>query len=167
MHPFTSIKLKSEFETENDEEFRKDLQLQVGLTFSDFGNFTENRVGIVHLSKFSQDEEAFGNFGIGVHSLYTSASNVGNFSEFEFSYFFTTADPKMITDPDEEQISTKTFKLNFSSIFTLKGLQNFSFNPTVSLFAHKGQPDEGEDSKWAFAFNVDFGLIFTKGWKKW
>ena len=67
----------------------------------------------------------------------------------------------------EEETAIKSIKFNFSSIFSLKSFENFSFNPSISLFAYKGEPDEGLKSKWAFAVNFDFGLIFTKGWKIW
>lgn len=166
LHPFVSGKFLSEFSSFRNNELSRDIQLQVGVTLSDIWNFRENRIGLVHLTRLSQDEELYGNVGIGIHSMYSSLGESGSFSEFGFVYYFTSAKK---TGQDAGRNETKkTLEFDWSYVLTLERWENFSFNPNISFFAYKDQPEDNTlESKWAYSLHVKLGLIFNKNWKIW
>ncbi len=163
--PYTSGRIQSEFNPLKGRPFRKDLYISGGASFSDFWRLSENRIGLVHLTRFSQNEEYVGNFGVGLHSLYSDTrAGYGNYSEFEFIYFFTKAKKRDTgTGADSTSSNSKSVKFNWSSVISIEKWNDFYFNPGIYFFAFKGFGQK----KWAYSFSVEFGLIFTTAWKYW
>ena len=164
VYPYAASKFQSEF-TADQGPRKKDLYIHTGAAFSDFWNFSENRVGLVHLTRIEGNERRIGNFGVGVHSLFSNTrGNYGNFSEFEFIYFFTKAKKKKsVAEADSASSNTRSLRFNWSSLIAIERFKNFYFNPGVNFFAYKGY---GRD-KWAYSVALQFGLVFTAGWKFW
>ena len=163
--PYTSGRLQSEFNPEKGRPFRKDFYISSGAAFSDFWRLSENRIGLVHLTRFSQNEKYVGNFGAGLHSLYSDTrSSYGNYSEFEFIYFFTKAKKRDAgAGADSASSNSRSIKFNWSSVISIEKWNDFYFNPGIYFFAFKGFGQK----KWAYSFSVEFGLIFTTAWKYW
>lgn len=163
--PYVSGKFLSEFNPEGRRALRKDVSVSSGAAFSDFWRFSENRIGLVHLTRFSQNEEYVGNFGAGLHSLYSDTrSSYGNYSEFEFIYFFTKAKKRDNgAGADSASSNSRSVKFNWSSVISIEKWNDFYFNPGIYFFAFKGFGQK----KWAYSFSLEFGLIFTTAWKYW
>lgn len=164
LFPYVSGKFLSEFDPGNNNPLRKDVFVGTGAAFSDFWKFSENRIGMVHLTRFSQNEEYVGNFGVGLHSLYSDTkATYGNYSEFEFIYFFTKAKKRESAQSDSVTSNSKSIKFNWSSIISIEKWNDFYFNPGIYFYAFKGFGQK----KWAYSFNIEFGLVFTTAWKYW
>ncbi len=163
--PYISGKFQSEFNPSGGRPLRKDVYVGSGAAFSDFWRFTENRIGLVHLTRFSQNEEYVGNFGASLHSLYSDTrSSYGNYSEFEFIYFFSKAKKRHDGGgADSVSSNSRSVKFNWSSVISIERWDDFYFNPGINFFAFKGFGQK----KWAYSFSIEFGLIFTTAWKYW
>jgi 2',3'-cyclic-nucleotide 2'-phosphodiesterase (5'-nucleotidase family) len=163
--PYVSGKFQSEFNPQSGTPLRKDVFVGSGVAFSDFWRFSENRIGLVHLTRFSQNEEYVGNFGAGLHSLYSDTrSSYGNYSEFEFIYFFSKAKKRHDRGgADSASSNSRSVKFNWSSVISIEKWDDFYFNPGIYFFAFKGFGQK----KWAYSFSIEFGLIFTTAWKYW